>query len=181
MPHPNIITGSFDPPTIGHLSIIERATKLLGHITVVVCTNAEKHHMFEPEDRVAMVAEMVKHLPKVSVMELYDGEMISSFIQQHKVKVLIRGLRNGLDLEYERAIEQFVREYGNVEVVYLLNEPALSTISSSITRNHLIAMSKAMCFDLFIFKYLTREVVDVISKLPWADGIINRKTIALTR
>ncbi len=170
MPHTNIFTGSFDPPTLGHLSIIKRAATLLGEVTVVVCTNLDKKHMFSRDERLLMVQRMVPSIPNVSVIELDPGEMISSLIEEYDSKVLIRGVRNGLDLEYERSIEQFVKEYGIREVVYLLNEPHLANISSSVARNHLLAMMGEKGLSSIMYKYLPTEVFSTILKLPFANN-----------
>lgn len=158
----NIFTGSFDPPTLGHLSIIERGADLLGSLTVVVCDNMSKKHMFEHDERFKMIVNMVKHLPNVSIMSLEPGKMLSHHIVNHDVRVLVRGLRNGIDLEYERTIEDFVKEYGVEEVVYLLNEPALANISSSAARNHLMVMQQAGSLTASIYKYLPEPVVQCI-------------------
>mgnify|MGYP001031277297 FL=1 len=173
MAHRNIITGSFDPPTHGHLSIINRAQKLLGEVTVVVCSNLDKKHMFDHHDRLDMVVQMVKDMPNVRVMGLGEGHLISSFIKRHKSKTMIRGVRNGLDLEYERSVEQFVKGYGIDEVLYLLNEPELSIISSSLARNHLLAMKDDRKFDMLIYRHLPRCVVQLIARSPFADEFCN--------
>lgn len=167
MPDTNIFTGSFDPPTLGHLSIIKRAAILLGQVTVVVCTNLDKKHMFAHDDRVAMVTNMVANIPNVSVISLPPGRLLPYLLTQLNCKVLIRGVRNGLDLEYERAIEQFVKEYGIEEVVYLLNEPHLANISSSITRNHLLVMKENKNMTSIIFNYIPPSVFDVLVTLPF--------------
>lgn len=169
----NIFTGSFDPPTRGHLSIITRAAKLLGSLTVVVCDNLSKKHMFTQSDRYAMMYDMVKDIPNVKMDVLPQGKMLSSHITSNQCKVLVRGVRNGLDLEYERSIEDFVKEYGIDEVIYLLNEPELANCSSSAARNHLMAMRETDAITSTIYKYLPPPVVKAMLDTEYAKAFTN--------
>lgn len=164
-----IFTGSFDPPTFGHLSIIKRAAKLLGPLTVVVCDNLNKKHLFDQDERVGLMTEMVKDIPKVKVTMLPSGQMLSKFIIAKKVKVLVRGLRNGIDLEYERGIEEFVKEYGVDDVMYLLNEPELANISSSGVRNHINVMIADKRASEIILKFMPKDTAKYLT------GIIKRR------
>jgi pantetheine-phosphate adenylyltransferase len=137
---------------------------LLGDVTVVVCTNLDKEHMFTQEERVEMVSGMVKDMQHVMISELPPGDMISTFISNHDCKVLVRGLRNSIDMEYERPLEMFMKEYGIEEVVYLLNDPDLAYITSSLVRNHLLVLKSSNNISdvCTLNKYLPQDVADIM-------------------
>ena len=94
-----IYPGSFDPPTLGHLDLIERAVNIFDHVIVAVAKNREKSGLFTVEERMEMLAEMVTHVPRVSI-ENFHGLTVD-FAQQKGAVALIRGLRVVSDFEFE--------------------------------------------------------------------------------
>lgn len=96
-----VYPGTFDPITLGHLDIINKALKLVDTLIVAVAEHPAKHPLFSLEERVAMVNETVKGFAgKNVVVEGFDGLLVN-FAKEHQAHLLIRGLRAVSDFEYE--------------------------------------------------------------------------------
>ncbi len=128
-----IFPGSFDPITLGHVDIINRALPLFDEIIIAIGINADKSYMFSLEDRIQFIKENYTNEPKVKV-ETYTGLTID-FCKKLKVDFILRGLRNPADFEFEKAIAQTNRKLSGVETVFLLTSAKTSFISSSIVRD----------------------------------------------
>lgn len=94
-----IFPGSFDPPTNGHLNIIQRASRIFDSIDVVIAVNSTKKCLFTAEERLLMFQELIKPYKNVSV-HTYSG-LIVDYAKQNDARVLIRGIRNTVDFAYE--------------------------------------------------------------------------------
>jgi len=94
-----IYPGSFDPPTNGHLNIIQRASRLFDQLEIVIADNKQKKYFFTSEERFEMITEMVAGLPNVQV-NLWEG-LIVDFVRNVGAKVILRGVRALSDFEYE--------------------------------------------------------------------------------
>lgn len=94
-----IFPGTFDPPTNGHLNIIQRAAGLFEEIDVVVAVNKKKACLFSVEERVSLLEELVKDLPNVTV-HVCSG-LIVDYARKNGSRILIRGIRNSIDFSYE--------------------------------------------------------------------------------
>ena len=94
-----IYPGSFDPPTLGHLDLIERAVNIFDHVIVAIAMNNEKIGLFSVEERMEMLQELVSHVPRVSI-EHFRGLTVQ-FAQEKGAVALIRGLRVVSDFEFE--------------------------------------------------------------------------------
>ncbi len=94
-----IYPGSFDPPTLGHLDLIERAVNIFDHVIVAVAMNNEKIGLFTVDERMEMLQELVSHVPRVSI-EHFRGLTVQ-FAQEKGAVALIRGLRVVSDFEFE--------------------------------------------------------------------------------
>jgi len=128
-----LFPGSFDPITLGHVDIIERAVPLFDEIRIAVGTNSAKNYLFSLEQRVQWIKETFAHEPKITVIT-YEGLTVD-FAQTQGVQFLLRGLRNPADFEFEKAIAQANREMvPNLETVFLLTSARYAYISSSIVR-----------------------------------------------
>lgn len=128
-----LFPGSFDPITLGHVDIIERAVPLFDEIRIAVGTNSAKNYLFSLEQRVQWIEETFAQEPKVSVIT-YEGLTVD-FAREQGVQFLLRGLRNPADFEFEKAIAQANREMvPDLETVFLLTSARYAYISSSIVR-----------------------------------------------
>ena len=127
-----VFPGSFDPITIGHQEIIERAIPLCDELIIAVGENKEKKNMFSLRQRMDFIKETNKNNPKISV-ESYEGLTID-FCKKVNADALIRGLRNPADFEFEKSVAQMNRRLSGFETVFLLTSAGHAFISSSIVR-----------------------------------------------
>lgn len=141
MPHRHIAVypGSFDPITFGHLDVIERARKLFDELIVGVGRNPGKMPLFLQEERVSLsrtlVQQLVKAEPKHSPVrvEAFDGLTVD-FAREQNATVLIRGVRNLSDLQYEVQQALTNREVAGLETVFVVAGPSFAYTSSSLIR-----------------------------------------------
>ena len=132
MAHTALFAGSFDPYTIGHHSLVERALKMFDKVVVAVGYNREKGGYTTVEERVAKIAACYSGNARVEVRS-YTG-LTMDFVREVGADVLLRGVRNVKDFEYERELAEVNRQVGGIETVLLVSEPGYSSVSSSIVR-----------------------------------------------
>ncbi len=128
-----VFPGSFDPVTLGHTDIIDRALPMFDELIIAIGININKKYMFDIELRQKMIEEIYKNEPKIKVIT-YTGLTVD-LCHKKNFPFILRGLRNPADFEFEKAIAQTNRKLGNVETVFLLTGPETSYISSSIVRD----------------------------------------------
>ena len=129
-----LFPGSFDPFTIGHFDIVERALPLFDKIIISIGYNSEKTGFFKLKDRITWINEAFKNESKVEVVS-YEGLTVD-FCYQVGAQFLLRGLRTSADFEYERAIAQMNKKlHPELESVFLLTAPEHTPISSTIIRD----------------------------------------------
>jgi pantetheine-phosphate adenylyltransferase len=128
-----IFPGSFDPITLGHQDIINRALPLFDEIVIAIGINADKKYMFSLEERKRFIEETFQNEPKISVIT-YEGLTID-LCQKINANFILRGLRNPADFEFEKAIAHTNRRLSKIETVFLLTAAKTSYISSSIVRD----------------------------------------------
>lgn len=125
-----IYPGTFDPITIGHLDIIERASSIYEKVYVTVGINPNKSTFFSVEDRLDFILKSVAHLDNVFV-EYNDG-LIIEFAKRKNAKIMIRGLRAVTDFEYELQIASANMYLDrNIETIFMMTRSEYSFISSS--------------------------------------------------
>ena len=126
--------GSFDPLTVGHLNIIERAARIFDEVTVGIGYNPSKNGMFSLEERKEMAAEVTKHMSNVRIGS-FSG-LLANYVNDEGFNVIIKGLRNGTDFDYEMQMVNINdRLFSNqVETVSLMTVPEYSFISSSMVK-----------------------------------------------
>ena len=129
-----ICPGSFDPITLGHLNIIERAAQIFDHVVVCVAANATKTSpMFTVEEKVEMVKLAIAHVPNVSV-EVNTGRL-AEFARQYEGAVLIKGLRAASDFDYEFQMDSINKRLNPaLETMFLTADQRYTFLSSSIVR-----------------------------------------------
>lgn len=130
-----IFPGSFDPITLGHLDIIERAVPLFDKLIIAIGQNSQKKYMFSLEKKMEFIKKSVAHFPNVEV-DSFEGLTID-YCRSKNVNFIIRGLRNPADFEFEKAIAQTNRlltHENKIETIFLLTSAGKSYISSSIVR-----------------------------------------------
>jgi pantetheine-phosphate adenylyltransferase len=125
-----VFPGSFDPPTFGHLNIIERARTVFEQIIVVVADNRSKNYVFSPEERLQFMEELVKPWPNVTV-KVCDS-LIVEFARQHNCRVLLRGVRSVQDFSYEFELSIMNKGLGpEIETFFMPTDPKYFVLRSS--------------------------------------------------
>ncbi|MBE6046511.1 MAG: pantetheine-phosphate adenylyltransferase [Clostridiales bacterium] len=129
-----LYSGSFDPLTMGHLDIIERAAKLYDELTIGIIVNPSKQAMFTLEEREEMLKEVLKDYDNVNV-DHFSG-LLADYVNRSGFDVVVRGLRNTTDFDYEMQMAQVNDRLFNdsTETVFLMADPRYSFISSSVVR-----------------------------------------------
>lgn len=130
-----VFPGSFDPITLGHLDIIERAAPLFDKLIIAIGQNSQKKYMFSLEQRMAFIQKSCKNFSNIEV-DCYEGLTVDYCLKK-KAQYILRGLRNPADFEFEKAIAHTNRTLacGRLETVFLLTSSGKSYISSSIVRD----------------------------------------------
>lgn len=125
--------GSFDPPTDGHINIIERALKIFGQVTVAVAYNRSKKAFFEPEERVEMLRELLKGKKNV-VIDSFEGLLVN-YCKKNGFSTIVRGIRTVSDYEYELQMSLANRMLNPaIDTIFMMTEGHLSHISSTIIK-----------------------------------------------
>jgi pantetheine-phosphate adenylyltransferase len=128
-----IFPGSFDPPTLGHAEIVGRATALFDEVIIAIGSNSSKSTFFTLEERLAMLRHIFEDMPSVRVVA-YEGLTVD-FAKTEGAHFLLRGLRTGQDLDYERPIALINRHMdAQLETIFLITSGAHSHISSTLVR-----------------------------------------------
>lgn len=127
-----VFPGSFDPVTVGHVSIVHRALPLFDRIIMAVGVNSTKKAMFSMEQRMNWLTEVFRGEANVKVIH-FEGLTVE-VCRREGAGFILRGLRNGADHDHERAIAVMNRSIGGVETVFLPAEAAHAHISSTIVR-----------------------------------------------
>lgn len=161
-----MLTGSFDPVTVGHEDIIRRASESFDRLRVVVFLNPEKPGMFSPEERVSFLRAVCAKYPNVTVDR--DDGMVSDFVKRNEISLILRSLRGASDLDYEMKMADYNRSHCGVETVFLSGDPALATVSSSEVRRRIAAKED---FSSLIPGEIREEITEIVK-----NGSENKKS-----
>jgi pantetheine-phosphate adenylyltransferase len=122
--------GSFDPPTFGHLNIIERAAFIFDELVIVIAENRQKKYLFSAEERIQMIQELVKPWKNVSVV--LCETLIVDFLKKQEVGLIVRGVRGMGDFSYEFEVSMMNKaQDANVETIFLATDPEYFVVRSS--------------------------------------------------
>lgn len=127
-----LFTGSFDPFTIGHQSIVARVLPLFDKIVIGVGVNERKKYMYSAEVRVKEIAELYADNPKVEVRAFND--LAVDFAHREGAWFFVKGVRSVKDFEYEREQADVNRMMGGIETLLVFAEPQHASVSSSLVR-----------------------------------------------
>ncbi|MEC7584327.1 MAG: pantetheine-phosphate adenylyltransferase [Planctomycetota bacterium] len=129
-----IYPGSFDPVTLGHLDLVERALPLFDHLTVAVAVNRTKQTTFSVEERVEMLADVLPKDDRVSVTSF--GGLVVDFCREQQIGAILRGVRTVSDFEYEYQLALTNRHLqASVETVFVMPSAEYSYVSSSLIKD----------------------------------------------
>jgi pantetheine-phosphate adenylyltransferase len=125
--------GSFDPVTNGHLDIIERTARHFSDVIVAVIRNPQKtQSLFTLEERQAMLADEISHLPNVRI-EFFKGLLVE-FAKDHGAEAIVKGLRAVSDFDYELQMAQMNQQLSGIDTFFMPTSPQYSFLSSSLVR-----------------------------------------------
>lgn len=128
-----VFAGSFDPFTVGHLDLVERAAPLFEELVILVARNTQKKYAFAEEQRVEWISKSTAHLKNVRV-EVYEGLTVD-FMKSVGAKYLVRGIRNASDFDVEQSLSVNNKNlYNSAETLLLMSAPEHLAISSSVVR-----------------------------------------------
>lgn len=127
-----IISGTFDPITVGHMDIIVRASKLFDKVVIAVSANTEKHCFLTDEGRLESVKKSVCQYSNVEVKQV--NGLLAEFCKQYENPVIVRGARNGSEFDYERSLFVINKGLGAPETIILPSESGMDHISSTYVR-----------------------------------------------
>ncbi len=127
-----VCPGSFDPITLGHLDVIERAAARFDQVVVAVLGNPRKEGLFSVDERIALIASETAHLDNVEV-DRFEGLLVD-FCRRRDIGIVCKGLRAVSDFEYELQMAQMNQRIGDVETVFLTTSPEHSYLSSSLVK-----------------------------------------------
>jgi len=135
MPRIAVVPGSFDPVTLGHLDVIERAATLFDELHVVVVHNPGKSAMLPVAQRVSLVEKALRDrgIGNVTVTQWSVGLLVD-YCTEVGAQVLVKGIRSGTDVTYETPMAIVNRNLAAIETVFLLPDPAHAHVSSSLVR-----------------------------------------------
>lgn len=128
-----LYSGSFDPITIGHLDIIERAAQLVDTLHVVVFVNLNKKGLFNYNERIEMIKLATSHINNIVIDK--SDELVVKYCKDNDINIIFRGIRNSQDYENEITMARINNELNpEIETLFLPTKGELSHISSSLVR-----------------------------------------------
>jgi pantetheine-phosphate adenylyltransferase len=128
-----VYTGSFDPVTLGHLNVIERASRLVDRLIVGIGVNIEKQPLFTTEERVELVRQATAHLGNIDVRHF--AGLAVHFVRDCGARVMLRGVRSLTDIEAEFTMTLANRKLdASVETVFLMADEQFTHVSSSLLK-----------------------------------------------
>lgn len=154
-----VYPGSFDPVTFGHLDIIKRSCKISDELIIGVLNNKAKMPLFSVEERVKILEEVTKDLPKVRIIP-FEGLLVD-FMKHVDASVVIRGLRAITDFEYEIQMAQTNQKLEpGIETMFLTTRLEYSYLSSTIVK-------EVAAFGGDISQFVPEAVIDKVKeKMP---------------
>ncbi|WP_027020382.1 pantetheine-phosphate adenylyltransferase [Corynebacterium sputi] len=124
--------GSFDPMTMGHVDIAERACAQFDQVTLLVTHNPNKQGMFTVDERMDLISLSTNHLPNLRIDSW--STLLVDYTTEHGITTLVKGLRSSLDYEYELPMAQMNRHLSGVDTFFLLTDPKYGYTSSTLAK-----------------------------------------------
>ena len=152
-----ILPGSYDPVTLGHKEIIRRAAETYDEVYAVIFVNPEKKYTFSLKDRVSMLILATEEFDNVLVS--YSDGLVIDYMRDHGIDKIVKGYRNGIDLEYEKRQAEYNLKFGGYETELWLCSEGFADISSTAAREALLAGADASSL-------LPEPVIEYILNIP---------------
>jgi pantetheine-phosphate adenylyltransferase len=160
-----VYTGSFDPVTLGHLNVIERASRLVDRLIVGIGVNIEKQPLFTTEERVELVRQATAHLGNIDVRQF--AGLAVHFVRDCGARVMLRGVRSLTDIEAEFTMTLANRKLdASVETVFLMADEQFTHVSSS-----LLKQITPLATDQELTRFVPQIVIrELRKKFPTSTG-----------
>lgn len=155
-----VVPGSFDPVTLGHLDVIERAAGIFDQLHVLVVHNPDKSALLPVAQRVALIERSIAEggLPENITVTSWSVGLLVDYCTDVGASVLVKGVRSQVDVAYETPMAIVNRNLAGVETIFMLPDPAHAHVSSSLVRQ-----VAALGGD--VSPYVPRSVADFLQKL----------------
>ncbi|MBJ7336326.1 pantetheine-phosphate adenylyltransferase [Mycolicibacterium sp.] len=127
-----VCPGSFDPVTLGHVDVFERAAAQFDEVVVAVLVNPNKSGMFTAEERIDLIRESTIHLPNLRVE--HGSGLVVDFVKARGLTAIVKGLRSGTDFDYELQMAQMNKHVAGVDTFFVATAPRYSFVSSSLAK-----------------------------------------------
>ena len=127
-----VCPGSFDPVTLGHLDIVERASKIYDEVVVAVLVNKKKSSLYTVAERMDLLREVTAVYGNVTVDSFYG--LLVDYCRTHQIPVIVKGLRAISDFDYELQMAQMNHGLAGVETLFMTTNPLYSFLSSSLVK-----------------------------------------------
>lgn len=129
-----IFPGTFDPPNLGHIDVVQRAHKLFDRLYVAIGYNSNKPRAaFSPQERVELFKQATLDLPNVEIVS-FNGLLVD-YMDQRSITTIIRSIRSFSDFEYEMTLAYMNRQISGIETIYIIPDEKFKLISSSLIRD----------------------------------------------
>lgn len=153
-----VYPGSFDPITLGHLNVIERASRLFDRLIVGVGVNIEKNPLFTPDERMELIRQSTPHIHNLEIRPF--GGLTVEFVEACGAKVIVRGVRPITDIQAELTMMMANRRLApDIETLFMIADGELAHVSSS-----LIKQIAGVCNDQELSRFLPPHVVAAVRK-----------------
>ncbi len=151
-----IVTGSFDPMTIGHYELVRLACEKFDIVYVVALVNANKNHMFTLEQRKEIIELTTKEFPNV-IADAYDGLTVD-YMHEKGITQIVRGVKNESELEYENNLAKAMNEYdSSFQTTFLVCDDKFNGISSTLVRN---LLNQNQSIENIVHKNALKKILD---------------------
>lgn len=155
-----LFPGTFDPPTLGHLDIIQRAANLYDQLYIAIANNSSKHPLFTLAEKQDLLSTITSHLKNVKIVT-FSG-LVAEFAKSMSVNILIRGLRNTSDFDYEYQMASSNCLMTGIETVFLMSAPQYIPISATLIREiakngHRLHGFIPEAIEEMVFKHITQQ------------------------
>ncbi|MBX3423843.1 MAG: pantetheine-phosphate adenylyltransferase [Pirellulaceae bacterium] len=159
--HIGVYTGSFDPITLGHLSVIQRASRLFDRLIIGIGINTEKQPLFSPEERASLMREVLLPYANISV-EIFSGLAVR-FVRSRGARVMVRGIRPLTDIAGEFTMMMANRQLDSeIETIFLMSDEETSHVSSSLIKQ-IVPLSD----DEMLAKFVPAQIIKPLrAKIP---------------
>ncbi|MCL2004892.1 MAG: pantetheine-phosphate adenylyltransferase [Planctomycetaceae bacterium] len=162
MPPFAVYPGSFDPFTLGHLDVVQRASRVFERLIIGVGINLEKQPLFTAEERVELIRLSTPHLKNIEI-QTYQGLTVK-FVQQLGAKIMIRGVRPITDIPAELTMMMANRRLApDIETLFMIADGELAHVSSSLIKE-IAPIADQQTFENFLPKPTVQKVLERLAK-----------------